>query len=260
VLNTLREVTFLGLREPTASLTFCQKGGFVPQRFKVMGDDSFGLPAATQEESIAFLSKYGLTPGRFLAVNVRMGDYIEEMRAHLAKVADIVSNIALLLQMPVVIVPIAFDASDSDILSGKQLAQAIFSRDVVVIEHTDLNACLVKGILGQAFGAVGVSYHFCTFALTRGVPAVCLYDGDYYGQKGRGLCGFWADNRLALSLPDLTTSSAVKHIMQVFNDDRLRENLPHIADEAVERWHSIFDEQVRRAFMSHDKILDRARY
>ena len=106
--------------------------------------------------------------------------------------------------------------------------------------------------LGQAFGAVGVSYHFCTFALTQGVPAVCLYDGDYYGQKGHGLCGFWADNRLALSLQDLTTLSAVKHIMQVFNDDRLRENLLRIAVEAVERWHSIFDQQVIKAFMSHE--------
>jgi polysaccharide pyruvyl transferase WcaK-like protein len=182
-----------------------------------------------------------------------MGDYVEEFRAHLPVIADIVSNIALLLQMPIVIVPISFDSHDSDMLSGKELAQAIFFRDVVVIEHADLNACLVKGVLGEAFGAIGVSYHFCTFALTQGVPAVCLYDGDYYGQKGRGLCGFWADNRLALSLRDLTTLSAVKHIMQVFNDDRLRENLPRIAVEAVERWHSIFDQQVIKAFMSHDK-------
>ena len=249
VLNTLRNVSFVGLREPTESLAFCRQGGLHPKSFEVMGDDSFGLPAATEQESVAFLSKYGLTPHKFLAVNVRMGPYVEELRAHLAMVGDIVSNIALLLQMPVVIVPIAFDTSDSDILSGKELAEATPLRDVIVIEHADLNACLVKGILGQAFGAIGVSYHFCTFALTQGVPAVCLYDGDYYCQKGRGLCGFWADKRLALPLKGLSTGTAIRHIMDLFSDDRLRERLSGMRDEVVERWQDIFDHQVRNAFL-----------
>lgn len=43
----------------------------------------------------------------------------------------------------------------------------------------------VKGVLGRAWGAVGTSYHFCTFAASMGVPVACLYDGSYYSKLVR---------------------------------------------------------------------------
>src|SRR3990167_6942879 len=150
--------------------------------------------------------------------------------------------------MPIVIVPIALNPGDSDIVSGKELAKLVRSAQILVMENNNLTPGLVKGILGKAFGVVGVSYHFCTFALSQGVPAVCIHDGDYYLQKARGLCGFWKDGRLALPLNETSTNQAVNHIVQLFEDGVFREKLSLEAKKSKELWYNIFDKQVKSYF------------
>lgn len=44
---------FAGLREPTGSVELCKQCGLDPRRFRVMGDDSFGLPWADEAEVLA---------------------------------------------------------------------------------------------------------------------------------------------------------------------------------------------------------------
>jgi polysaccharide pyruvyl transferase WcaK-like protein len=122
------------------------------------------------------------------------------------------------------------------------------SSKVLVLENDNLTPSLVKGILGKAFGAVGVSYHFCTFALGQGVPTVCIHDGNYYLQKARGLSEFWGDKRLSLPLKGMNTDLAIDHIAEVFNDDLLRKKLHDCSIQAVESWKHIFSTQVRKCF------------
>jgi polysaccharide pyruvyl transferase WcaK-like protein len=246
--RTLHKADFVGLREPVDSLTFCQEAHIDPKRLEVMGDDSFGLSPADDSLILGLLAQYGLKPNEFLAFNVRIGYYAQEHAKHVQKIAAIVDKIARQFQMPVVIVPIALNPSDSDIRSGKELAKAVRSANVLVLEN-NLTPALVKGVLGKAFGAVGVSYHFCTFALSQGVPAVCIYVGDYYAQKARGLCGFWQDERLALSLKDINTDWAVDHIVQVFKDELLRKKLNLLGKTAIEFWQDTFDRQVKNIFV-----------
>jgi hypothetical protein len=71
---------------------------------------------------------------------------------------------------------------------------------IKVMGTDELTPATARGMLGCAFGAIGVSHHFCTFALSEAVPAICIHEGAYYEQKGRGIAAFWGDERLSSPL------------------------------------------------------------
>lgn len=246
--RTLRKATFVGLREPVDSVRFCTEAKLDPNRFAVMGDDSFGSQPGDDLEATRLLAKMGVTPSRFLAVNIRIGSYAPEHAVQMHKIAAIVRELATHFQMPIVVVPIWLDPLEGDVPSGTQLAETLGSKDVRVITDDALTPGLIKKVMSKAFGAIGVSYHFCTFALSEGVPAICIYDGAYYSQKGRGLSRFWQDDRLAMSLRDMDVQSGVKRIQQVLTDSSLRKNLHQLAIDHRHRWQEIFDSQTQSAF------------
>jgi polysaccharide pyruvyl transferase WcaK-like protein len=239
--EALRRADFVGVREPTDSLAFCREAD-VP-RHALMGDDSFGLDSA-DDEARTLLERYGLEPGHFFAVNVRIGRYASEHEQHLDALAAQVRSLMDETGMPALVVPIALNETDSDVASGYRLKEAV-GEDLLVLDESDPTPSLIKGTLGLAHGAVGVSYHFCTFALGEGVPAVCIYDGAYYGQKAAGLCAFWGDDRLALALP---STDLVPHVLSVWGDASLRDRLSVRAEEAKAEWHKVMEREIGNAF------------
>lgn len=242
--RALRKAKFVGLREPTDSLNFCEQA-LDANRFALMGDDSFGLAATDFEQVKSFLSRFNLSPGKFIATNVRVGGYAPSHAKYIQQIAHLMSNLSKRYDLPVVVVPISLDRWDSDLTSGYQLVEAIKSDRIQVLDSQELNAALVKGILGQAYAAVGVSYHFCTFALSSGVPAICIFDGDYYSQKARGLSCFWGDERLALPLNKLDLNEATRQVCEVIEDCQFRAELRTRADLAIQKWQEIFDQKVK---------------
>ena len=246
--RALRKANFIGLREPSDSLKFCKEARIEPECYGVMGDDSLGLRPSNDSFIFDVLGEYGLKEKDFISVNIRIARYAKEHADYIKKVALVIEKIATHFHKPVLIVPIALRPSDSDITSGKKLVDEVHRVRVLLMDNVNMTPALVKGVLGKSFGAVGVSYHFCIFALSQGVPAVCLYDGDYYSQKARGICSFWGDNRLALPLRNMDTDLAVKHISRIFEDGLLCEKLRQRSREATEQWQSIFDKQVSHLF------------
>lgn len=244
----LRSAQFVGLREPAHSVELCQKFHLDPTRFQVMGDDCFGLPCSDEAEIAACLAAHDVEPGKFLAFNVRVGFYAAGHGEYLRFIARLAEGLARALGLPVLMVPIAFNNSDSDDRTAEQLLNLTQHTEARRINSEHLTPGLARGLLGKAFGAVGVSYHFCTFALAQGVPAVCLHDGDYYSQKARGICGFWQDNRLAISLQHADISSAVKQVSAILRDSALRAKLAQRSRFALHDWQKIFDEQVQKNF------------
>ena len=118
-------------------------------------------------------------------------------------------------------------------------------KNIKIFEHPTPTPALTKGILGKAYGAIGTSYHFCTFALSEGVPALCIYDGDYYSQKAKGLSLFWENEKLALSLKKMNIEHATQQIIDIFKDGKLRKQIKLRHEEALARWHNIFDNRIR---------------
>jgi polysaccharide pyruvyl transferase WcaK-like protein len=244
----LRKVNFVGVRDSGESLAFCRDAQLDPESFAVMGDDSFGLPAADESDVLQLLEQYGLKANEFLALNVRFAPYAIKDRQYFETIGALVDKLSSAFGMPILIVPIQVDGSDNDSVSGQKVADEARTASVCLLREDCLTAPLVKGVLGKAFGAFGVSFHLCTYALSQGVPAVCIYDGSYYTQKAEGLAAFWEDDRLAVPLKNLDVEAAARQITIVLQDQALREKLRSLSQTKIRIWREITHDKVTEIF------------
>jgi polysaccharide pyruvyl transferase WcaK-like protein len=245
----LDRTVFVGVRDPVDSLSFCRAALATP-RHALMGDDALGGPGGAEAIDQSLLARLGIPRGPFLVANLRVGPYTDGGRRHVEAVAALLDEISRAAFLPVVFVPTALGASDSDIETGRAVAQATRIAAVTVLEPPGLTPAVVRAVIGAAHGAVAMSHHVCTFALAQGVPAVCLFDGPYYGQKARALAAFWQDDRFALPLAALDPAGAASLVVAVFRDADLRWRLAERGRDAVHQWEDVFDREVRRAFGS----------
>jgi polysaccharide pyruvyl transferase WcaK-like protein len=248
VIRALKHASFIGLREPTLSVEILQEGGVDRHKYSVMGDDALGLLNVDKSDEPLIKSRTHYHQYSYFVVNIRIGrTYAKEHEKHLRLLAQVVDQLASHYRLPALVVPIALQESDSDIESGHRLAALTTTAQVEVLEKSDLSPIDVKSIIGSSLGAVGVSYHFCTFALSQGVPAVCLFDGDYYKQKALGLAKYWRDQRIGLPLNGSDPSNVANHVIIVWNDHLLRERLVQLSAEVTSHW--------RRSFQSAIEVL-----
>ncbi|MDR3764074.1 MAG: polysaccharide pyruvyl transferase family protein [Acidobacteriota bacterium] len=245
--RALRETAFAGVREPLDSARYCREAGLSEERYAVMGDDSFGLPQASEEDVSRLLARYGVEENKFIALNVRVTSYLPETQRHLQQIAAFVSALLDEFQLPALVVPVVMDGPESDILGGRKLASLIGAGRVRVMDAEGVTPVSARGVLGRAFAALGTSYHFCTFSCAEGVPAVCLYDGSYYSQKALGLAAFWRVERLLLPMGELNDPEAVRRVSGVFRDAALREKLKRRALESLQDWHAAFRQALQAA-------------
>jgi polysaccharide pyruvyl transferase WcaK-like protein len=237
--SALRRANFVGVREPTESLRICRDSGLANGQFAMYGDDSLGIAPAGSREVDALMREYQLSPRGFLAVNLRIATYSKVSPEAVHAFAEALGELAGRLGLELVAVPVSTDEGDSDIEAARSLAGELPGVRMKVIGGRGLSPSLLKGLLGQAFGAVGVSYHFNTFALSQGVPSVALYSGAYYKQKANGLAALWGDPRLAMPVEALGADTA-QRIQAVFQDAALREHLQNRAAQAARDWESMF--------------------
>jgi polysaccharide pyruvyl transferase WcaK-like protein len=245
--KTLKMANFVGLRDPGESVSICRQAHLDPRSFAVMGDDSLGLPPADESVIRALLEQYGLKENGFVALNLRFTTYGLTDPSCFEWFASLVNRLGSFFGMPILVVPVHLAGPDSDIVSGQKIA-ARCSVPISVMRGSELTAPLVKGILAKAFGAVGVSHHCCTYALSQGVPAVCIYEGDYYGQKAGAIVACWGDDRLALPLKRLDPARAAEHIACVLKDEALRQKLVSLSKAASERWFKLLRQRVMAAY------------
>lgn len=255
VLRSLAKCSFVGLREPAESVAYCATAGLDNGRYSVIGDDSFGVPPTEPYEIDRLLARYGVQRGKFIAINLRTGWYARSHAQHLPMIAELTKALIRQFGVPVLVVPIALSGRETDIQNGEALAAMTGDSRVRVMQADGLNPSTARGVLGCAIGAVGVSYHFCTFALTEGVPAICIYDDPYYQQKARGIAAFWQDERLALSLAGLQVETALSHIRDVFEDPQIRARLAQRSCDAQRVWHEGFQRAVNQCLKIDPAVL-----
>jgi polysaccharide pyruvyl transferase WcaK-like protein len=242
--SALRRATFVGVREPTESVRVLMRAEVDRARMAMMGDDSLGIVAAGDAEVGKLLEAHGVAPRKFIAVNVRVGPYTPVQPRHLRDVANLLNQLSREFELPLLAVPISVCEGDSDVASARLLRDQLGEGRLQILDRSPLSASLLKGVLGSAHAAIGMSYHFCTFALCQGVPAIALYVGDYYEQKATGLSAFWGDRRLARSIEDLATTLAAVDACATFADQSLREQLRARAREATSAWEHGFDQHI----------------
>ena len=156
----LRQADFIGFREPLDSVQECLDAGVDREKMRVTGDDSFGV-AVDRDAACQLLSRLRLSPGEFLAVNFRRATYAGTGTENLERFAQLVTQVATMLNMRVLVVPIARNRCDSDVEAGRELLKLLPPGCGQLLDAGDLNVKDVKGVLSQTALCAGrvLSFH-----------------------------------------------------------------------------------------------------
>jgi colanic acid/amylovoran biosynthesis protein len=214
------DVALVTLRESLYALEFVRTVGVAPDRFRVTGDEA--IEAAWQQRPA--------TPGASLGVNLRVSRSSAVSAESAAAIVGVLRRFASGYGCPMLPVPI--DPSDR-----RTLQTLIGSAGEVA---TPLDAMRAAGCCRVV---VTGAYHAAVFALSQGVPAVCLAASAYFETKFRGLANQFGSGCQVLpvapeeSLPQ-RLYSAVESAWRIA--DSIRGGLLQAADAQIRLQHAAY--------------------
>jgi polysaccharide pyruvyl transferase WcaK-like protein len=173
--EVLPHAKLIAVRETIYSLPLLLEIGVARASIAATGDDAIEPAYEARSE----------TPGTMLGVNFRVAEYagitqwdVDRLRPTMRSVASRLET--EMVALPVCIVDSVESASDSAVLT--QLVDPRVSADPDPLTP----AALIERIRSCRVVVTG-SYHAAVFALAQGIPAICVFNTEYYGNKFRGL-------------------------------------------------------------------------
>jgi polysaccharide pyruvyl transferase WcaK-like protein len=212
----LRNTSLLSVREKI-SLESVQSLGKVSEKCHITCDDALSIQTTPFNIRL---------PSRFIALNLRLGEYAIANDSLFKKYCRLIKKlITLYPEHSFIFIPIALNDADSDISAAKKLIQQIpeYQNKFTILEN-NLSAGNIKYVLGLAEFNIGVSYHFCLFSLSSGIPTIGIYSNDYYRQK---LVGLFEMFGITNSILNLNTNHfddleiLIKNSLQRFNKSKV---------------------------------------
>jgi polysaccharide pyruvyl transferase WcaK-like protein len=171
----LPRVTFIALREGRSGIPLLRSLGVAPQRMMVTGDDAIELADAS-----GFANG-----GRGLGVNLRFAEYAETDSTFVSECGEILQRSARKFEAPMVPIPISSVPGEEDAVTIQLLTAGYSeSSDGGIEVNTPFR--VINQIKSCRIVFAG-SYHAAVFALSLGVPVVCLAKSHYYRDKFLGL-------------------------------------------------------------------------
>jgi len=234
--RVLPHVGLIALREQRTGLPLLRSLGVPDAHIHVTGDDAIEL-AYNQR-------RHGL--GRAIGVNLRRAYYAQVTPTQLAAVGYAVRAVAESIKAPLLPIPIASLAGDkasiSELLQTTPPMAGDDDSDAPLVAIAKIGTCRV---------VLTGSYHAGVFALSQGIPVVCLASSSYYSHKFHGLAGQFGmgcsvldlnDDQLAQKLTDALLTSWQKA-------DTLRVALLSSAQKQIEDRRQAY----RRAYILADR-------
>lgn len=173
--EVLPHAKFIAIRETIYSLPLLLEIGVARDSIASTGDDAIEPAYESRSENT----------GTMLGVNFRVADYagitqwdVDRLRGPMRSIASRLE--ARLVALPVCIVDSVESSSDATVLT--QLVDSRLSSDPNPLTP----AALIERISDCRIVVTG-SYHAAVFALAQGIPAICVFNTEYYGNKFRGL-------------------------------------------------------------------------
>jgi polysaccharide pyruvyl transferase WcaK-like protein len=194
----LQVARVVGVRDPI-SIDVAKALGIPSDRIVLTGDDAWGLEPSGEEEAARVLSRYEIS-GRFIVAQIRLDPATDLKPQDAPKLASMLDKLAEMLELPVVFVRMYYATHNDDAVSAKQV-QSFMTRQSVIIDE-ELSPALTKAVLKSAALAVGISYHFCIFAVSAGTPTLGLHRSAYMNHKLDGISQMWGSRMTSLSLDD----------------------------------------------------------
>jgi polysaccharide pyruvyl transferase WcaK-like protein len=173
-MEVLPRLELIALREGVRSPALLEELGVAAERVAVTGDDAIGLAVALRP----------LAAGADLGINLRLAEYTDVKREQVIDVSAAVravANARVAYLSPIYV----SEWQDEDrlgtleIAGGYPLIRADHSR------HAPPSEVIER--VGQCRVLVTGTYHAAVFALSQGIPTVCLPRSQYYIGKFEGL-------------------------------------------------------------------------
>ncbi len=227
----LPQVRLIALREGLLGPSLLASLGVPEGRIAVTGDDAVELAYAQRRAAL----------GSGLGINLRVSGNAGTDEQTVSRVREAIEAVvASLGRPPVVPAPIARgEAHDSDVIGrvtagleggGANTGVELDSPSLVIASIADCRV-LVTG-----------AYHSAIFALSQGIPVVCLEASEYYVDKFTGLLDLFpgGGELVSLKAPDLTPR-LLAAVHRVWNDaESRRSGLLHAAAAQVAAGHAAY--------------------
>jgi colanic acid/amylovoran biosynthesis protein len=189
--DVLPKARLIAIREKLTSLPTLERLGVPSERIFVTGDDAI---------EPAYLER-GERVGERVGVNLRVAGYagtgpemIDVVRGPLQRAARRLKS--HMIALPVSASGVVESAPDS--AAADSLISGPWASRVPDEEPSDPRAIIKR--IGTCRVVVTGSYHVAVFALSQGIPAVCLANSEYYEVKFHGLADQFGGGVEVLSL------------------------------------------------------------
>jgi colanic acid/amylovoran biosynthesis protein len=171
----LPRVELIALREGRSGPRLLRSLQVSAERVRTTGDDAIELAYSARPERL----------GRGLGLNLRVSEYSQVGGRLLEGIRAILPRVCERYGASVIPLPISVQEPASD---AETLRQLLAGLDGTTDEGPEPDTPLqVIELAGRCRVIVTGSYHAAVFALSQGVPAVCLALSAYYRQKFLGL-------------------------------------------------------------------------
>jgi len=181
--EVLPHAKIIAVRETLYSLPLLLELGVSPRQIVVTGDDAIE-PAFTARKE---------TMGKLLGVNFRVAEYAGITQSDVDRLRRPVRALAASLRTKLVSLPVCIIDSVESSSDARVASQLVDPR----VDGTDDQIPLTPGDLIERISGCRVvvtgSYHAAVFALAQGIPAICVFNTEYYGNKFRGLADQFGD-------------------------------------------------------------------
>ncbi|HEY9449599.1 MAG TPA: polysaccharide pyruvyl transferase family protein [Gemmatimonadaceae bacterium] len=234
VKRVLPTITLLALREKLGAIPLMESLGIAHERVIVTGDDAVEL-AYTMRPS---------TPGTAIGVNLRIARSAEVDHTYVDLVRPVLREFASARRVPLLPIPIGYGRSSNDADSIRELLAGC-GGDSANGAPLDTTRSVVEQV-GRCRVVMTGAYHAAVFALSQGIPAVCLARSAYFTGKFRGLADQFG---LGCTIVDLGSSDCAERLSEALRRsweaaDELREPLLDAATRQIEASRGAYRELV----------------
>lgn len=236
----LPRVNLLALREKRAGLQLAKSLHVPTDKILVTGDDAIEPALAGRSQTL----------GNAVGVNLRVSSSAQMKTSIIQRLRPLLHSFARQRNAPLIGIPISFNERSTNQKGYADVSDASVIDEVLRGYPERLEASSSFNTTSQAIRAAGRcrllvtgAYHAAVFALSQGVPAVCLVRSDYFADKFLGLADMFGAGCEVVSVgaddfePQLT--AAMSKLWDAA--ERTRPSLLEVARDLVRRSQAAYE-------------------
>jgi len=198
---SLNKAELITLRDFEYSENLLGEIGVNVPGIETIGDDAIFLDSHLSEKVQNIISADNFSQASIkIGVHFRLADYAGTNIGMIRIIIDLIDQLIEKFSAKIVLIPMAYSESENDPAILSEIFRNLRNKKNAVLICDRLDPYETKEIIGQMDFAIGLSYHFIQFALSKNVPAIGIYNNEYYKQKLIGLLKFYDLNGYVVNL------------------------------------------------------------